>query len=146
MLKKKQYHNLNANIMGIYRHFKNDTNRFLGDSSVKGTQGDLITYLYDHPGLSQRQIARDLCVDPSLLARDLKILSDQGLVEREQNPADRRVNIIALTRKGSDKARGRIKALNNWWTELFEQNPDMDPEQIQRDLRRIYNRLLAMDA
>lgn len=146
MLKKKQYHNLSGCIAGIYRHSKNDINRYVKDNSIRGSQNDLIMYLYDHPGLSQRQIARDLCVDPSLLARDLKTLTDQGLVSREQNPADRRVNIIALTREGADMARDRIKAVNNWWIELFEQNPQIDPQGFHDELRCVYNRLLATDA
>ncbi len=143
MLKKSHYHNLSSCIAGIYRHARNDASRYTGDSTLRGTQGDLIVYLYDHPGLSQRQIARDLCVDPSLLARDLKALKAQGLVSREQNPADHRVNIIALTRSGADIARKRIRSVNNWWIDLFKQNPDIDPETFQTELHCVYNRLLA---
>lgn len=143
MLKKSHYHNLSSCIAGIYRHARNDASRYAGDSTLRGTQGDLMVYLYDHPGLSQRQIARDLCVDPSLLARDLKALKSLGLVSREQNPADHRVNIIALTESGADIARKRIKSVNNWWIDLFKQNPDIDPETFQTELRCVYNRLLA---
>ena len=82
-------------------------------------------------------------MDPSLLARDLKALKAQGLVSREQNPADHRVNIIALTRSGADMARKRIRLVNNWWIDLFKQNPDIDPETFQTELRCVYNRLLA---
>ncbi|WP_445343048.1 MarR family winged helix-turn-helix transcriptional regulator [Bifidobacterium sp. ESL0819] len=143
MLKKSHYHNLSTCIAGIYRHARNDASQYTGESILRGTQGDLIVYLYDHPGLSQRQIARDLCVDPSLLARDLKALKAQGLVSSEQNPADHRVNIIALTRPGADIARRRIRSINNWWTDLFNQNPDINPETFQAELRCVYNRLLA---
>ena len=61
----------------------------------------------------------------------------------EQNPADHRVNIIALTRSGADIARRRIRSVNNWWIDLFKQNPDIDPETFQSELRCVYNRLLA---
>ena len=146
MLRKKQYHSLSSSIAGIYRHSRNNINRYIKSNGIRGTQNDLIMHLYDHPGLSQRQIARDLCVDPSLLARDLKALIEQGLVSREQNPSDRRVNIITLTEKGADIAQDRIKAINGWWAELFDENPQIDPECFYTELRCVYNRLLTADA
>ncbi|WP_340469295.1 MarR family winged helix-turn-helix transcriptional regulator [Bifidobacterium favimelis] len=145
MLKKKQYHQLSASISGIYRHSKIDFNRQTMEESVRGTQNDLIMYLSDHPGLSQRQIAKDLCIDPSLLARDLKILTDSGYVTRQQNEADRRVNVINLSETGVKLAKTRIAAINKWWSDLFAQNPGIDPDAFHKELRAVYNKLLAGD-
>lgn len=145
MLKKKQYHELTNCISGIYRHSKIDFNRRTMEASVRGTQNDLIVYLSDHPGLSQRQIAKDLCIDPSLLARDLKILTDSGYVTRQQNKADRRVNVINLSEAGAKLAKSRIAAINKWWSDLFTQNPGIDPETFWKELRTVYNKLLAGD-
>ncbi|WP_158332587.1 hypothetical protein [Bifidobacterium coryneforme] len=51
-----------------------------------------------------------------------------------------------MTGKGSDIAQDRIKAINGWWAELFDENPQIDPEGFYKELRCVYNRLLTADA
>ncbi len=52
---------------------------------------------------SQQQIGAALEIDPSGLIATIDGLEERGLLERRRDPADRRRNIVALTRPGRAK-------------------------------------------
>lgn len=77
-------------IAGIYRRSKNETNRQLTALNIRATQSDLMMFIAEHPGRQQQQIAREMSVDASLLARDLTVLTQKGWVTRTPSTTDGR--------------------------------------------------------
>lgn len=61
-------------------------------------------------GISQRELAARVGIDTSTLVRLLDILAAKGLIERRQDPADRRANLLFLTDDGQ-LMRARIGAV-----------------------------------
>ena len=47
-----------------------------------------------HPGLSQEQLARHVCMDKSNVTRHLAKLEEQGYVERRPSETDKRVTLV----------------------------------------------------
>jgi MarR family transcriptional regulator for hemolysin len=54
----------------------------------------------DPPGFSQRELAEDISIGGPALVRHLDRLEQDGLVERQPDPTDRRVTRVSITDKG----------------------------------------------
>ena len=67
--------------------------------------------LSECPGISQVDLARHIHVQPPTLARTLTRLQEAGLVAREVDPHDRRVNRLSLTAKG-EKVVKKLEAVH----------------------------------
>ena len=59
--------------------------------------------LWEGDGLTQKDLVQRLDVEQATMANTLNRMERDGLIEREENPKDRRARVIRLT----DKARGR---------------------------------------
>ncbi|WP_054726238.1 MarR family winged helix-turn-helix transcriptional regulator [Paucilactobacillus hokkaidonensis] len=79
-------------------------NKKITELDVRATQSDLVMFIQDHPGLTQQQIASNMTIDASLLAKDIKLLIDKGWVKRQVNQQDRRAKVITLTATGTELA------------------------------------------
>jgi DNA-binding MarR family transcriptional regulator len=73
-------------------------------------QAGVLRLIARQPGQSQQAIARTLGTPPSRLVLLLDSLEDRGLIERRQNPEDRRHHALHLTNPGNDFM-GRLAAV-----------------------------------
>ncbi len=67
---------------------------------VTGPQRMVVRLVGQHPGISAGDLARTLHVHPSTLTEVLRRLTDRGVLERTQDPADARRALFRLTRRG----------------------------------------------
>lgn len=73
-------------------------------------QPEILEYLKEHGGCSQRELADFLCVSPASIATSLKRMSKAGFIERTADAADRRINRMSLTEKGEAiRMAGRVE-------------------------------------
>lgn len=73
-----------------------------------------LTVLERHPDLSSAQLARNSFVTAQSMADMITALESRGLIERHQDPDDRRRLMVRLTgqgRKMLNRYRGRVAAL-----------------------------------
>jgi DNA-binding MarR family transcriptional regulator len=87
--------------------------------------------------LSQVEIGEWMNIDRAPMVQIVDRLEQQGLVERKQNPQDRRLNAIALTQKGEAVlVRGTeiAKAVED---EFFAKLPASDRQQLHQLLTRL---------
>jgi MarR family transcriptional regulator for hemolysin len=63
-------------------------------------QCKVLLYLADHEGISQAQLAELTDLEPMTLVRTLDCLESHGLLERRNDPADRRARRLYLEAKG----------------------------------------------
>ena len=63
-------------------------------------QCKVLVYLAEHEGISQVQLAELTDLEPMTLVRTLDYLESQGLLERRNDPADRRARRLYLKPKG----------------------------------------------
>src|SRR3954465_2603435 len=68
--------------------------------NLKPRQFQILGLLHDHGGLAQRELVREMDVDPSILVTLLNPLEADGLVTRERAPSDRRRHLVTLTPAG----------------------------------------------
>src|ERR1700738_1911923 len=72
-------------------------------SGLTRSQWQVLTYLAQNEGISQRGLAELLDVEPITLCRIVDKLQAFGLIERHPHPSDRRVWILHLTAAGPPK-------------------------------------------
>lgn len=82
-----------------------------------------------HPGMSQEQLARHVCVDKCNVTRHLAKLEEAGYVERRASESDKRVMLVYPTRKLEDMV-PKVREINRAWTDYVLEG--LSPEEIQQ--------------
>ena len=80
-----------------------------------GTQHAFVLAICRAPGRTQDQLARDLCLNKSTVARTLTQLEHKGYVRRQPNPEDKRQLLVYPTPKMND-ALERVREISQEWT------------------------------
>ncbi|HET8711199.1 MAG TPA: MarR family transcriptional regulator [Spongiibacteraceae bacterium] len=108
---------------------------------VTRPQWQVLTVLNRHEGSNQGSLAEMLDTEPITLCRMVDRLQEAGLVERREDPADRRAWRLFLT----DKARDLLQQLRPLGTEVLALALDgieaKDREALRRALDRIRQNL-----
>lgn len=76
--------------------------RALAHLDIKTPHLDILINLYRFEGISQQELARKLLVGRSNMSMLLPQMEKQGLIERRDDPRDRRVLRLFLTERGRD--------------------------------------------
>ncbi len=75
-------------------------------------QFDVLAQLYHEEGITQQTLAERLFVTKGNVCGLMDRMMEQGLVERRQDPDDRRANMLYLTPKGKTLIRQVLPAQN----------------------------------
>lgn len=78
------------------------TNSHLAGHGLRVRHFSVLSYVCDRDGVSQREIAAYLGLDPSPVVALVDALEAEGLVERLPHPGDRRARMIAPTPRGRE--------------------------------------------
>ncbi|NMD48508.1 MarR family transcriptional regulator [Streptococcus ursoris] len=90
--------------------------------------GILLT-LTNHDSMTQIKISELMFIDRTTVGQLIDSLESKGFVKRQQNPKDRRQNLIAVTRKGQNLV------LNSWEEmQQIEQDVIANLSDWQKDL------------
>lgn len=132
---------LSKYISGIYRLTKGILNGRISHFDVRATQSDLLLFIGDNPNLSQIEISKANSVDPSLLARDLRLLEQRGWLVRVPSPVDGRTHLVQLTQEGRQLVRELKIQHEQWWRDFSQRNPHIDLETFSSLLGDVYDAL-----
>lgn len=92
----------------------------------------VVKHIGKDKGLSQIEIGRRLIVTASNMTRLLDKLVKEGLIERLSQKGDRRVNIIRITKKGTD-------VLDKAWTGYYKKILDLANVLEKNELKQVAN-------
>jgi DNA-binding MarR family transcriptional regulator len=91
----------------------------------------------DRVPLSQQEVARRLGVDRTTMVVLIDELENKGLVQRRQDPDDRRRNVVALTDVGRTTLRGATSASDEAERRLLGPLSDDETAKFKEMLRAI---------
>ena len=74
----------------IHRYSMVYMSKLLMEYNIPGRVVPYFMEICAHPGISQEQIAKNLKIDKGAVARTVKSMVDAGIVERQENPEDKR--------------------------------------------------------
>ena len=119
---------VNKTLAAINRLMRGAVNQQIQHLNIRAAQSDLLLYISDHPDLLQKDIARATCMDASLLARDLRTLSQRGWVLRTPDLDDQRARRVRLTPEGVAVAAQLKDLAQGWWRTFAASHPEVDLE------------------
>jgi DNA-binding MarR family transcriptional regulator len=91
------------------------------------------------------EIGDHLGVTSAAASQLLDRLVHQGLVQRREDPRDRRVKQIALTSRGQEILKQGIRARESWLDQLAETLSDSEKETITSSLSTLISRVNRLD-
>lgn len=112
----------------------------LADTGLSGGQTPYLTALYRRPGLSQEEMAQELNVNKSSVARQLAMLEEKGYVERLPDPKDKRSLLIFPTEKAHAVHDRIFQCYGAWNTYLTQDFTEEEQEALSHLMARIARR------
>ena len=88
-----------------YRDFTGEADQYLSTKGFGRAHHRVIYFVTRHPGLSVADLLAILKITKQSLARVLKQLIDEGYIDQEPGPQDRRQRLLFATPKGAELAR-----------------------------------------
>lgn len=101
----------------IYRHGKINAN------DLQSSHYAFILAICKEPGRSQEELARELCINKSTVARNLNYLEEKGYISRNALPSDKRQFSVFPTDKALDVL-PQIKSASAQWMSLLSEGID----------------------
>lgn len=111
--------------------------RALADTGLSGHQTPYLTALYRRPGVSQEELARELNVNKSSVARQLTLLEEKGYIRRENAPEDRRCLLVFPTEKALAMRERLHQVLRSWSDYLTEDFSDEEKALLSRMMQKV---------
>lgn len=96
------YDNLSFLLADVSRLLRRESARRLEGTELTFAQARVLVHLARDPGLRQVELAARLEVQPITLARVLDQLEQRGLVERRDDPSDRRARRVFVTSRARE--------------------------------------------
>ena len=109
-----------------WRKIANDRVKSLGQTMARWETLFLVAFSGDE--LTQGELARLISVEGPTMVRMLDTLAQDGLIERHQSEADRRVTVNKVTPKGKKVIREIMSVTNGLRTELLH---NIDPDKLE---------------
>lgn len=112
----------------------------LEEERISGYQDVYILVVCNHPGISQDQLARRICVNKSNVTRQLTLLEQNGFVTRKPCPRDRRIMEVFPTDRALEIL-PKVREVNREWSDyLMEEFTPAEREQLIGMMERVMNR------
>ncbi len=92
------------------------------------------------------ELADEMGVTRAAASQLLQRLVQQGVVERSEDPRDRRNRRMALTEAGREVAQRSMQARQNWLYELSERLSAEEQDQVAEALQVLVERAAELDA
>lgn len=133
------------NLSIIVRHSKVFCERRLLDFGVGFPEQVILMYLASNNGVNQDAIAQHFMLDKGAIAKTLRKLEEKGLVERHQNPENKRENLISIAPDGQSILGEMGKALDEWNQYFFEGLSADEIQQYERVTDIIANNVAKLN-
>jgi len=105
----------------------------------------ILTYVLDYPGTSQDDIARNLAVDKTAIARSIKNLETLGLLVRKENFENQRMKMVYATPKAHEYKAHFDKVMHRWNEILLMDFSDEEQEFILSAFARMRRQAIEAD-
>lgn len=114
----------------LYRKSQVYWGHVLKDSDIATSEYPILIVLFKQDGITQEEIASNLSIDKSAIARVIKSLLEKGLIERSRDFEDRRCKRIYLTQKGHSSRELIEDGIKEWNRIISKDIPLETVEQV----------------
>ena len=119
---------LSRDLLLVNRYFRQKRQAYLEPFGLKGYHARYLIEIGANPGISQDQLAQKLQVDKSNIARQVAFLEENGYLQRQPSPTDKRVQQLFATEKAQELMLPLKAETDRWEQQLFGV---LDQEELQ---------------
>lgn len=112
----------------------------LADIGLNGYQHTYVLNICRNPGISQEQLAREIYINKSNVARQVAALENQGFVERRASTQDRRVMLLYPTDKATQALPVIREVLRDFNDYLMQGFSSEEREALEGTMQKIMER------
>ena len=112
--------------------------RTMREGGIGSGEVDLIHLIRHNPGLSQKEVCRQLNMDKGAVARRTASLEQKGYLIRRANPADGRSQLLFATRKAEQLKTSKAKVETAFYGWLLEALGEEEKESFLSTLNKLY--------
>lgn len=102
------------------------------------SQFKILMVLQSNPHIQQKQIANSLGQTEASISRQIKLMTDKGLLQTSVNPQNRRVHITTPTDRGMRLVQEAMSALNSYHVPMFDRLDDKQRTNLMESLRSMH--------
>ena len=113
----------------------------LNSTGVFRSQHQILMFIVDRPGVSQKELAEQLGVSTATVAVSLKKLEQGGYISRIVDPRDNRYNQLCVTEKGKEVARCSVSIFEEMEKVMFKGFTQEEFQLLGQLLDRVYDNL-----
>jgi DNA-binding MarR family transcriptional regulator len=118
----------------VLRYSFHDFTRFTHTTGQSWTQMNVLTHLYYRGPSEVMQLTDLMRVSPAGASQMVERLVQQGLVERVESKADRRVRLVHLTVQGQKVVEYSINSRQAWMEQLVSKLSDEEKKKVTQAL------------
>lgn len=128
-------------IMAYEKRFKVFMKNALKEQGLTVTEALVLLSLYETDGQTQDGLLSSIYYDKSVMARTMQSLEKTGLIDRSENPEDKRSWIFHLTEDGRSMEPIIVNALRKWCRLAFGDMDDGEARQLLATMRGIQSNI-----
>jgi MarR family transcriptional regulator, organic hydroperoxide resistance regulator len=108
-----------------------------GFPEVRPSYGSLLLPLWEEDGLRMGELARRARLSKQTITTMVRLLERDGLVSREQDPADARASVVRLTARAREFKPVAEEALADLYEDLVDRLSDRRVAELAKALREV---------
>lgn len=116
----------------IVRHSRTFSIRKLQEYDIGFAEQVVLMYLIEHKNVNQDSIAKHFMIDKGTIAKTISKLEQKELIERHENPSNKRENLLSISKKGEAITGDMNKILEEWYEYLFDGLSKDDIERVEK--------------
>ena len=131
-----------SEVMHIYRRLLQRGSQATERMNIGVGQVPILGLLGEHGTMTQRQIAEEIRVTPATICGTMKRMEKAGLIRREANEKDGRVNCISLTEEGRARMTEAKAAIDQSHSEMLAGFSQDELKVLHSFVQRMGNNLM----
>ncbi|GJM36176.1 MAG: transcriptional regulator HosA [Saprospiraceae bacterium] len=141
MTNTHQIFNLIAQIRRSHKNTTAKQSELLDQVKLNLLEWAILRSLHEKPVQSQAEVARSIALAPSNVRTPIEMLENRGLVSRQKDDRDRRINNTLLTKEGSDLVRNLLPGFESDHKKLLQGISAPEQKELERLLDIIWGNL-----
>ena len=141
-VRAKPLHRAIINVTKLHRKMANSHFEELG---ITSGQPKLLDFLAEHDGCIQRELANHCHIEPATVTSILSSMEKAGLIERRQNPNDKRILNVFLTNKGRETQKSVFRVFQDLDRQCLTGFSEEEEKALMSYLSRVYENLYRKD-
>ena len=116
----------------IVRYWRSFTEKKLKEFDLTFGEQIIIIFLSKNENVNEESTSKRYMIDKGMVAKTLTRLEDKGFIKREQNPNNKRENIISLTEKSAYIMKYINAIFDDWNKILYGEMSKEDIDCVKR--------------